>query len=135
MAFSPDGAILAGSDSRDQKGDSRFDGVISLWDTTTRKRLATLLAGGNGNGTISIWSVGAHAKIHTLRSPGARRRRPCTTSYTPNLTSTRSPADCGPSSGPVSPRTLCGGRPRTNSSRSSPSTCRRNGPGRPPCTP
>ncbi|MFC9282079.1 caspase family protein [Streptomyces collinus] len=93
VAFSPDGAILAGSDSGERKGEARFDGVISLWDTNTRKRLATLtdkgvvgtgslafspkgavLAGGNGNGTISIWSVGAHAKIHTLTTAVAGAR-------------------------------------------------------------
>ncbi|MFG2286589.1 caspase family protein [Streptomyces sp. NPDC048595] len=87
VAFSPDGTVLAGVDSKERGRDSRYDGTISLWDVATRKRLTTLtdtgvvrigsvafspkgaiLASANGIGTISIWSVAAHAKIATLTS-------------------------------------------------------------------
>ncbi|MFL4903363.1 caspase, EACC1-associated type [Streptomyces sp. MMS24-I2-30] len=87
VAFSPNGAFLAGVDSKEAGGDSARDGTISLWEVATRKRLATLadegvvlvnqvafspagaiLASANGIGTISIWSVAAQAKIATLTS-------------------------------------------------------------------
>ncbi|MFE9612354.1 caspase family protein [Streptomyces sp. NPDC006012] len=87
VAFSPNGAFLAGADSKEVSGDSARNGTISLWEVPTRKRLATLtdkgvvlvnqvafspagaiLASANGIGTISIWSVAAQAKIATLTS-------------------------------------------------------------------
>ncbi|MFF2809702.1 caspase family protein [Streptomyces sp. NPDC058000] len=85
VAFSPDGALLAGADSKEHSTNPHYDGTISLWDVATRKRAATLtdpgvvtinsvvfspkgaiLASANGNGTISIWSAAAYAKIATL---------------------------------------------------------------------
>ncbi|MGW7640911.1 caspase, EACC1-associated type [Streptomyces decoyicus] len=91
VAFSPDGAVLAGADSKMRGKDAVRDGTISLWDVATRKRLATLtdpdtvsvsavafsprgaiLASANGIGTISVWSVAARARIGTLTSVVAK---------------------------------------------------------------
>ncbi|MGW4565864.1 caspase, EACC1-associated type [Streptomyces sp. NPDC004561] len=87
VAFSPDGAFLAGADSKDPSKNPHYNGTISLWETATRKRVATLtdpgvvsinsvvfspkgaiLASANGNGTISIWSAAAYTKIATLNN-------------------------------------------------------------------
>ncbi|MEU8630144.1 caspase family protein [Streptomyces sp. NPDC048669] len=91
VAFSPNGAFLAGVDSKEVSEETVPAGTISLWEIATRKRLATLtdvdavlvnavafspagaiLASANGVGTVSIWSVGAHAKIATLTSAVAK---------------------------------------------------------------
>ncbi|GAA0337125.1 serine/threonine protein kinase [Actinoallomurus spadix] len=89
LAFSPSGGILATASGNGNPGNSSSDGLLQLWDTSTRANIATLakvnsdvhslafssdgktLANLCNDGTITLWDVGTRTRTTTLTGPGS----------------------------------------------------------------
>ncbi|WP_433476841.1 WD40 repeat domain-containing serine/threonine protein kinase [Spirillospora sp. CA-142024] len=90
LAFSPSGDVLATASGNRLPGNTSTDGLLQLWDISSRSQIATLahtnsdvhsLAFGPGgatlanlcnDGTITLWDVAARTPTATLTGPGSR---------------------------------------------------------------